>query len=308
MDTNLTSSPPKRIILDHQLAAFEKLVAVATACFSIQRNTLPVNPRSNSLIIGPSGSGKTFLARAVAEEVGVEFLSISVSEWILLGASGRGAVMTWPLIFQFLLQNKGKSGAVIFVDEVDKIGGDSSWERFLRSEVFRLLDLQLPAGITNGDGDSVGRNDHASVSEVLSNRTLLLAAGAFQGIWDERSRTKLGFGSQAGPEPGLSPSTLVKTLPLELVNRFRGELVILPALGEADYRLMLERTAKEVPVYLRDTFMRLGLERIHEVARLQQGCRFLEELMLDCILHERAVIKMLKADLCSTPIEFKHEP
>lgn len=308
MDTNLPSSPPKRIILDHQLAAFEKLVAVATACFSIQRNTLPVQPRSNSLIIGPSGSGKTFLARAVAEELEVEFLSISVSEWILLGASGRGAEITWPLIFQFLLQNKGGAGVVIFVDEVDKLVGDSSWERFLRSEVFRLLDLQLPAGITNGDGDSVGRNEHAIVREVLSNRTLLLAAGAFQGIWDERSRPKLGFGSQAGSGPGLTPSNLVKTLPLELVNRFRGELVILPALAEEDYRKMLERTAKEVPIYLRDAFLRLGAERIPEVARLQQGCRFLEELMLDCILHERAAIKTLKTASCDRTIDFKNEP
>ena len=56
---------------------------------------------------------------------------------------------------------------------------------------------------------------------------------------------------------------------------------------------MLESTAEKVPSYLRDTFLLLGWDRIVEAARQQQGCRFLEELMLDTILREREAIKLI---------------
>jgi len=50
---------------------------------------------------------------------------------------------------------------------------------------------------------------------------------------------------------------------------------------------MLEQAASDVPVYLRATFLTLGRKRLSEAARQQQGCRFLEELMLDTVLEER---------------------
>jgi len=175
-----SSSAPGQLIFDHQRPAFDKLAAVAKVCISIQRETLPIRPRTNSLIIGPTGSGKTFLAKAVADELGVALLSISVSEWILLGCNKRGASTTCPVIVRFLLKNKEAPGVLIFVDEIDKVGGQSSWEAFLRTEIFQLLDLNIPGSLNDDEERAYTDEETAKAREVLSNRTFLLAAGAFQ--------------------------------------------------------------------------------------------------------------------------------
>jgi cell division protease FtsH len=69
------------------------------------------------LLIGPPGVGKTLLARAVANESGVPFFSISGSEFIELFV-GVGAAR-----IRNLFQEARKAGrAIIFIDEIDSIG------------------------------------------------------------------------------------------------------------------------------------------------------------------------------------------
>lgn len=299
MDTHLPAiitSTPKRIILDHQQAAFDKLVAVGRACFSIQRKTLPIRLRTNTLIIGPSGSGKTHLARAVAEELGAKFLGLAASEWILLGCTARGGAATWPMISEFLNTNHGAEGVVIFLDEIDKVGGgsargDSTWDNHLRTEAYSLLDLHLPVGLRDEDGNEFNPSPERP-QEVLSNRCYIIAAGAFQHLWEHRSRPTLGFAERkpTAEEP-VNLTHLLEALPRELTNRFRSDLVALPQLEEGDYRRMLEMVGAGVPHYLRDTFMRLGRLRIPAALACRQGCRFAEELLLDAIIEERHAMR-----------------
>lgn len=266
----------------------------------MQRTTFPLRPRTNTLVTGPSGSGKTFLAKAVADEVGANFLGLAVTEWVLLGTSARGAASTWPALFKFLKNSKTAPGVVVFLDELDKIGGTSSaWESFLRNEVFRLLDLQIPQGLTNESNMVYGRDDYKDAQDTLQNRTFVIAAGAFQHVWEHRAKASMGFGDKhAEPPPDLA--TLAQSLPRELVNRFRKEMLILPALRNDDYHQMLAHMAAKVPSYLRKTFVRLGREGIPGAVQTQQGCRFLEELMLDTILHERALMRDCEIKKCST--------
>ena len=89
-------------------------------------------------------------------------------------------------------------------DLLAKMSGNySTWEQFLRAEAFRLLDFQLPAGLKDEVGDTVDDGDRIIAQEVLAERTLIIAAGAFQGIWEKRSRPTLGFGK---PETSLRTS------------------------------------------------------------------------------------------------------
>jgi len=69
------------------------------------------------LLVGPPGTGKTLLAKAVAGEAGVPFLSISGSEFVELFV-GVGAARVRDLFEQ------GKSNApcIIFIDEIDAVG------------------------------------------------------------------------------------------------------------------------------------------------------------------------------------------
>ncbi len=69
------------------------------------------------LLVGPPGTGKTLLARAVAGEAGVPFLSISGSEFVELFV-GVGAARVRDLF----VQAKAKSPCIIFIDELDALG------------------------------------------------------------------------------------------------------------------------------------------------------------------------------------------
>ncbi|MFN8104628.1 MAG: AAA family ATPase [Acidimicrobiia bacterium] len=69
------------------------------------------------LLTGPPGTGKTLLARAVAGEAGVPFLSIAGSDFVEMFA-GVGASRMRRLFDRA----RSESGAVVFIDEIDAIG------------------------------------------------------------------------------------------------------------------------------------------------------------------------------------------
>lgn len=71
------------------------------------------------LMIGPPGTGKTLLARAVAGEAGVPFLFASGSEFDEMFV-GVGAKRVREL---FEAARKKQGGAIIFIDELDAVGG-----------------------------------------------------------------------------------------------------------------------------------------------------------------------------------------
>ena len=69
------------------------------------------------LLVGPPGTGKTLLAKAVAGEAGVKFLSISGSDFVEMYV-GVGASRVRDLF----RQAKQNSPAIIFIDEIDAVG------------------------------------------------------------------------------------------------------------------------------------------------------------------------------------------
>ena len=69
------------------------------------------------LLVGPPGTGKTLIARAVAGEAGVPFLSISGSDFVELYV-GVGASRVRDLFEQA----KKNAPAIVFIDEIDAVG------------------------------------------------------------------------------------------------------------------------------------------------------------------------------------------
>ena len=83
----------------------EKYAAIGARC-----------PRG-ALLVGPPGTGKTLMARAVAGEAGVPFLSISGPEFVELFV-GMGASKVRDLF----KEAREKAPCIVFIDEIDAIG------------------------------------------------------------------------------------------------------------------------------------------------------------------------------------------
>jgi cell division protease FtsH len=76
-----------------------------------------VGPRG-VLMVGPPGTGKTLMARAVAGEAGVPFLALTGSSFVEMFV-GVGAARVRDLF----ADARKKAPAIIFIDEIDAIGG-----------------------------------------------------------------------------------------------------------------------------------------------------------------------------------------
>lgn len=69
-----------------------------------------------ALLVGPPGTGKTLLAKAVAGEAGVPFLSISGSDFVEMFV-GVGASRVRDLF----KKAREKAPSIIFIDEIDAV-------------------------------------------------------------------------------------------------------------------------------------------------------------------------------------------
>jgi cell division protease FtsH len=163
-------------------AAKEELVDVAEWLKDPKRFAkLGARAPRGVLLYGPPGTGKTMLARAVAAHAGVDFFAASGSSFVEMFV-GRGAAR-----IRRLFKEARKSGrAVIFIDELDAVGGarggggdggSSEREQALNQLLVELDGFEKDPGtvIVIAASNHVDKLDHALLRPGRFDRQVLVA-------------------------------------------------------------------------------------------------------------------------------------
>jgi hypothetical protein len=280
-------------LFPYQEKAFAELISTACVLFNGRWRELAIKPRFNLLVVGGTGLGKTQLVRHVGKTLGIPIYEVSTATWMLTGVSGRGAAPTWPSLVRFLLDHRL---GLIFLDEIDKIVGEWEWTRYLRTEIFSLLDRTVPANLILRSEDS----EHEPLSEARENNIpfsrelvelrlqhgmLIVAAGAFQHFWERTDARSIGFGSQhVEPLKSADVGALAEFLPRELVNRFRAKVILLGPLRLKDYLSILQHSVSRLPPDLQEGFLERGFDTALRAYETRLGVRWVEELITEILI------------------------
>jgi cell division protease FtsH len=96
------------------------------------------------LMMGPPGCGKTYLAKAIATEAGIPFISMSGSEFVEVFV-GVGASRVRQLFQKARRLAYAEGGCIIFIDEIDAVGRKRVFSAFGGTEETNSTQNQLLA-------------------------------------------------------------------------------------------------------------------------------------------------------------------
>ncbi|BCJ85440.1 AAA family ATPase [Effusibacillus dendaii] len=107
-----------------EMAKRELMEALDFLRFRDKISSLGIRPLKGILLTGPPGTGKTLMAKAAATYTDSVFVSASGSEFVEMYV-GVGASRVRELFkkARTLAKNENKDSAIIFIDEIDVIGG-----------------------------------------------------------------------------------------------------------------------------------------------------------------------------------------
>jgi cell division protease FtsH len=229
------------------------------------------------LMVGPPGTGKTLLARAVAGEAGVPFLALSGSSFVEMFV-GVGASRVRGLF----ADARKLAPAIIFIDEIDAIGGRRGPGGFGSNDEREQTLNQLLSEMDGFEADvSIVVMGATNRAEILD--AALLRPGRFDRtveipLPNQKERTAIlaihGKGKQIGPDvdldavsrgtPGFSGADLANLVNEAAINAVRGNRHIIRAIdfASARERLLIGR---------RDASNALLPEEKHSVAVHEAG-------------------------------------
>jgi SpoVK/Ycf46/Vps4 family AAA+-type ATPase len=155
--------------------------------------------------------------------------------------------------------------------------------KFARVDLFLQSGAELE-GISRVLLDFTNEGNKTSANQLaerLGRNMLIVGAGAFQPLWEDWSKPRIGIvqnGSEKGR--GLKHCDLQTMVPTELTNRFGATPVVIAPLQQKDYRQMLYRTACKLPKDIASHMVRTGIRELEPAIESGLGVRWVESLLL----------------------------
>jgi hypothetical protein len=220
-DTTSKFNGQEPVLTRSQHAAFARALALAELFFEEDRVQLLLKPKCFALLAGPTGAGKSAIARRLAEKLGAHLLHLSYGGWLPQGV-GKDYQPTTYKILEAAAEHRR---VLVFIDEFDKLGNQSStteWHRSVMADIYLILDGVWPIA---------AYRRHAKVESAVANpktdNVYILAAGTWQSATGSAPKSRIGFG---GPGQENSIEALIRetqAIPTELLARFHQDIILL---------------------------------------------------------------------------------
>jgi hypothetical protein len=285
-----------------QEEALKTLLPYAALATNGLAATFCMIPRTATLIAGPSGTGKTRIVTELAERLKLPLWTMNMSGWLVQGSRGDS-----PTIHNLYEWVDANARGIIFLDEIEKIGGSSDWFSAVRLEVHDVCDGRLPYSFRSGsysaealfdypdecnivvqEPDRIAEADERirkdgegrrALERKLKTHFFIVAAGAWQSEWEE-STGPIGFGSErTQSRKSIDRKDMIKAIAPEILNRFRSEIVFLEPMLEDDYFAVATLLMERLPPHLMPWFAQLCVTEIPNAMEHQLGMRIFEELL-----------------------------
>lgn len=219
-----TKSEP--ILTQNQQSVLSRLTDLADAFFT-QEMMGPIRPRLFPLVAGPTGVGKSFLAKQTAQRLNASFISLTTGDWVPIGAAADYEASLYTILAKLAHNER----LVLCLDEMDKVrlDVDGSWGRSVASDIWRVLDLNLPVAAflksPRATLQSVDISEEKLRARVAAG-LWIVGAGTWQTLHE--IRPQMGFTSNAPQQATrLTAATIARhsQIPTELLMRFHPEVL-----------------------------------------------------------------------------------
>lgn len=130
--------------------------ASAALASSRKSKVEPLFEKSNILLLGPTGTGKSLLARTLARELEVPFVSADAASWTAAGFVGGDVEDCIARLAEAADGDLEKAGrGIVFIDEIDKIAATSGTTRDIGGTGVQQALLKMLEGSSGRSMDQI---------------------------------------------------------------------------------------------------------------------------------------------------------